>query len=791
LLKIWTSADTPTVTKTIGKSLKAMKPNIPDHQFLKWGEHQEPPVPGEGEVVMVCGTKALDKLQKAGLAPKNRTVNSMRETPIKRGLGHYLVTFDPNVVNSEPEQGQVIDWDVRLATRLMRTGGMAPTVGKYQWVNDFAPVINYIEQQFTETGRAVPVTMDLETHGLYPYYPDKDIVSISFTAEPGTAHVLYVGPQTHPIELDADVCLFDQIQWLLTSPLVKLRLANGKFDMIWVAEKWGIECTNFTLDTLLVGSLLDENRSNSLNLHAKIFTDMGGYDDAFNAKVDKSRFDLIVPDEQFLTYAGGDTDACLRSSDVLIDQLACEPQLMQFYVTILHPAARAFEKIERRGVLVDPQKMAVLADDLKKEIAENQKLALDLLPYRLKAKHRDKIDEQLYNGKNPLTAAILKDYFFSPAGLNLKPILTTPKSGEPSTAKSHLKMFGDNPQAAQMVSILSAKDSAEKTLSTFVEGFLKHLRPDMRLHPSFMLFHGAMYNDDDEGSGSTTGRLSAKDPAFQTIPKKTKWAKRLRECYPAPEGKVILQIDYSQGELKIVACLAPEPTMLASYEQGLDLHAVTGAKLAQVDLATFLTWKDNDDDALAALFEKHRGNAKPANFGLLYGQMAEGFRQYAWSNYGIKLTIKEAEQMRDAFFELYPGLLNYHQNMRTFMHANECVVSPLGRIRHLPTIKSWDMKVRSAAERQGINAPVQADMMIWAIALIEDAGIDVEIVGTIHDAFMAYVDEDKVQQVAAQISEIMSSLPFDVFGWKPQLKFTADAEAGPNLASLKKLKIAA
>jgi hypothetical protein len=97
------------------------------------------------------------------------------------------------------------------------------------------------------------------------------------------------------VALDPSTNLFDQITWLLTSPKVKLRGANLKFDLIWIAVKWGIECTNFKFDTLLVGTILDENRSNSLNLHAKVYTTIGGYDDSFNKTQDKGKMDKIAP----------------------------------------------------------------------------------------------------------------------------------------------------------------------------------------------------------------------------------------------------------------------------------------------------------------------------------------------------------------------------------------------------------------------------------------------------------------------------------------------------------------
>ena len=173
----------------------------------------------------------------------------------------------------------------------------------------------------------------------------------------------------------------------------------------------------------------------------------------------------------------------------------------------------------------------------------------------------------------------------------------------------------------------------------------------------------------------------------------------------------------------------------------------------------------------------------------------DGFMAYAWANYGIRLTYAEAEQLRNAFFELYSGLLDYHDRQRETVRLTEMVRSPLGRIRHLPMIRSWDRQVKSKAERQAINAPIQSclsDMMLWAIALIDQAypGGEIEVVGMIHDALIAYVPEQDAAQWGGRAAEIMSNLPFHEVGWKPQLKFTVDVEAGPNLAKLEKLKIA-
>lgn len=797
MIGIWTTAQTPLISDTFGRMLKSFRPNVPQHFFVPFNDTIPPPKPNTGGVVLVCGSKPLTMLQKAGLAPKGRTITSLREKPIKSPEGgSYLVTWDPASIANDPPNFDVIQWDLRLADRLVRTGSTEVSAGDCKWVSNFDELIAGISAEYAKTKKPVEVAVDTETMGFYPWYPDKDIVSISFTHKRGEAHVLYLGdlpgaprPEHHEVG-----GVWSQVNWLLTSPIVRIRASNGKYDMIWIAEKWGIECTNFKFDNMLVGSLLDENRSNSLNLHAKLFTPYGGYDDQFNHTQDKGAMETIPP-EKLLPYAGGDTIAAQDVADLLKAELLEDDDLTNFYVTVLHPAARAFEKVERRGIVIDQQKFAVLGDDLRKAINTQQAVALDVLPQKMRIKYKDRIENQIAQGKNPLLPSILQEFFFTPHGLNLKPYEVTAKTQEPSMKKSHLRQFIHVPAAKAMVEALTEMDSASKTLSTFVDGFLKHLRPDGRLHPTYFLAHGAFDGYDDDDAGTVTGRLSAKDPAAQTVPKKTKWAKRLRECYPAPKGKAVISCDFEQGELKVVACVAEEKTMLKAYEDGLDLHALTGAQMAQVDIKEFLTWKNHPlDKELAAAFEKHRSSAKPCNFGLLYGMSAEGFQAYAWASYGLKLTIEEATDMRNAFFMLYPGLLDYHETMRELVRMHAAVRTPLGRIRHLPTIKSWDRSVRSAAERQAINSPIQGcltDMMIWAIALLEDAypGGELEIVAMIHDALIAYVPAGEELLWAHRITEVMSTLPFAKLGWKPQLKFTADAEAGPDLAHMQKLKL--
>lgn len=276
-----------------------------------------------------------------------------------------------------------------------------------------------------------------------------------------------------------------------------------------------------------------------------------------------------------------------------------------------------------------------------------------------------------------------------------------------------------------------------------------------------------------------------------TLPKKTKYAKRLREAFVAPPGMAFLQVDFDQGELKITACYAPEPNMLEAYSTGKDLHCVTAARINGFEYDEFRALETIDPHK----YELMRGAAKPANFGLLYGMGAEGFQTYAWKGYGVKFTLDQAVAIREGFFNAYPGLVPWHECMKREVRRHGLVRSPLGRVRHLPLVWSKDGEARSGAERQAINFPIQSaltDLMIWGVAVLSDAYPDLEIVCTTHDSLWAYVPLDEVATWVARIKEVLENLPIEqVFGWTPDLVFTVSSEVGPTLAQVKKFKLAA
>jgi len=622
------------------------------------------------------------------------------------------------------------------------------------------------------------VALDLETLGLDYHDPNAYIITVQITYKQGHSSVVYFDSRENSLTFNGYAELWYHLNFFMTSPKVSLRGANLKYDRNWLSVFWGLtECTTFKFDTLLVGSLLNENRSNSLNTHTKVYVpSLGGYDDSFNIKFDKSRMDL-VPKKELLPYAGGDTDACYQVAQAQLKDLTSDGKLTRFYREILHPAAMAYERVEQVGWCVDRDYYEFLKEELEFEIDGLVKAAKEIVGGRIIVKHTDP-----HGNLNITKASLLVDYMFSSMGLRLKPIMKTGKTKQPSATMEHMLMFQDNPKAAPFVALLKAYASAIKTYNTYVVGFLKCIRSDGRFHPTYFLFAG---DDMGQGGGTNTGRISVKNPPIQTVPKHTSWAKRLRKAFIAPPGMLVLSNDFSQGELKIAACVANEDNMIKVYKQGIDLHAVTAAALSGYELDAFLALKKTSPD----LYEGLRFLGKAGNFGLIYGMGVSGFQSYALTTYKLAMTMVQAGERHAGFFKLYPKLVSWHNSSKNTARVYGMVRSKLGRVRHLPLITSPVPEVRSKAERQSINAPVQgtlSDMALWATAILEKRGVTqvAPVFGMVHDQLLSYIPEDFVDKHVAIRKEVMENLPFEKVGWEPQLKFTVDSQVGPNLGQL-------
>jgi DNA polymerase-1 len=288
-------------------------------------------------------------------------------------------------------------------------------------------------------------------------------------------------------------------------------------------------------------------------------------------------------------------------------------------------------------------------------------------------------------------------------------------------------------------------------MNTYLLPWTMKIDRNHRLHATYKIY------------GAATGRLSGD---LQQIPRDS----FVRSVVGAPPGWRFVNADYSQIELRIAAHIANEPNMKKAYQLGQDLHMITAMRM---------TGKSVDQ-----VGKEERKKAKPVNFGFLYGMYPKKFQNYAAKNYGVDFTMGECEVARERYFETFPGLLKWHSRVKRVVNDRHYVISPFGRIRHLPDILSSDRGVQMEAERQAINSPVQgtaSDIMLFSMVHLakELNPRDAAMVMTLHDGIGFEIREEKVEHYMPIIKEVMETLPLKkTFGFELDVPIVADVEDG-------------
>jgi DNA polymerase-1 len=273
-----------------------------------------------------------------------------------------------------------------------------------------------------------------------------------------------------------------------------------------------------------------------------------------------------------------------------------------------------------------------------------------------------------------------------------------------------------------------------KLKSTYLDALPMQVNPTTgRVHTS--------YNQ----TGSVTGRIASSEPNLQNIPIRTEIGRQVRKAFLASAGHVLLSVDYSQIELRIVAHMANDEAMKAAFHAGQDIHATTAAAIYGVPLERV----DKDQ----------RRRAKSINFGLIYGMSAFGLTRAS------DLTLAEAEDFMSAYFRQFPGVKNYLDGMRRLAAEQGYVETLLGRRRYFPNLKTQtDRNIRNREEREAINAPIQgtaADIMKVAMlrlpAALLQAGLSARMILQVHDELVLECPEAELARTAQVVRDIMES----------------------------------
>lgn len=307
------------------------------------------------------------------------------------------------------------------------------------------------------------------------------------------------------------------------------------------------------------------------------------------------------------------------------------------------------------------------------------------------------------------------------------------KGGQPQVNQSQLEEWSKEGKH-EILDVLLRYNKLIKQLQ-FVNLWEELSQYDGKLHPSFNIT-------------ADTGRTTCKNPNIQNVPQESS----LRNVITCPKGRKFIEVDMSQAELRVASIFSEDENMIHAYQSGSDLHQKT---------MELIKGGKKPKDAQEA--KRWRTESKSCNFGLLYGMSAKTYQEYA-KGYGMNITLEEAEDIREAFFESYPKLLDMHKKFVEYAKKYGYTYSPIGRKRFLPNLQSRNWKDVSEAERQAINTPVQgfaSDLVISALAdILEDESLDkskYKIIGSIHDAILVEADEDVAEEYAKKVKEHMEN----------------------------------
>ncbi len=413
--------------------------------------------------------------------------------------------------------------------------------------------------------------------------------------------------------------------------------------------------------------------------------------------------------EQACPYAAEDADVTLRLHQKLWPQLKQSESLRRVYEEIEMPLIRVLSQIERNGVLVDEQMLHRQGQELAAEIEALEKRAYEIA------------GEEFNLGSPKQIQAVL----FDKLGL---PVLKKTPKGQPSTAEEVLQELAlDYP----LPKLILEHRSFSKLKSTYIDRLPEQINPRTgRVHTSY---HQAV---------TATGRLSSSNPNLQNIPVRTAQGRRIRQAFVAPEGHVIVAADYSQIELRIMAHLSADKRLLQAFAEGRDIHAATAAEVFGVE-----------PDKVS---KEQRRSAKAINFGLIYGMSAFGLARQ------LGIERGQAQAYVDLYFQRYPGVKKFMDDIRAQAHDRGFVETVYGRRLYLPEINSKNAMRRQYAERTAINAPMQgtaADIIKRAMIRIDEwmrrQQIAARMLMQVHDELVFEVEKHAVEDFVAGLNARM------------------------------------
>ncbi len=560
------------------------------------------------------------------------------------------------------------------------------------------------------------VCFDTETTSINPI--EAQLVGIAFSWEAGKGfYVPFPEDKTEAQEL------IEQLRPFFENENIEKIGQNLKYD-IKVLAKYNLEVKGKLFDTMLAHYLINPDMRHNMDVLAETYLNYTPISiETLIGKKGKNQLSMRdVPLDKQTEYAVEDADITLQLKEHFQNELG-EANTQKLFDEIEIPLLRVLASMELEGINLDKDFLGSLSEALTNDIA-----ALEKSIYEAAGEE--------FNIASPKQLGVI---LFEKMKLVDKPKKT--KTGQYSTAEDVLSYLAKDHEIIQ--NILDFR-GLSKLKSTYVDALPLQVEPTTgRVHTDYMQTVAA------------TGRLSSNNPNLQNIPIRTERGRQVRKAFiPRNDDYTLLAADYSQIELRIIAALSEEETMIEAFKNGEDIHASTASKVFNVPLTE--------------VTREQRSNAKTVNFGIIYGVSAFGLSNQT------NLSRSESKELIDTYYETYPKLKNYISKQVDFARDHGYVQTVLGRRRYLKDINSRNAVVRGAAERNAVNAPIQGSAAdIIKIAMINihekltEGNYKTKMLLQVHDelvfdVFKAELDSIKTLIKSEMESAYKLSVPLDV-----------------------------
>jgi len=515
-----------------------------------------------------------------------------------------------------------------------------------------------------------------------------------------------------PDQLDLQMVL-DRLKPILEDETVAKCGQNLKYD--WhVLQNHGISLKGIQFDTMIESYTFNSvaTRHNMDDLALKYLNHRTTHFEEIAGKGKKQLTFNQIEIKTAAPYAAEDADITLQLHKTLWQQLEAEPTLKKVFTDIEMPLLPVLAHMERNGVLLDTEMLAVQSKEITAKLAELEQKA-----------HLIAGEVFNLNSSKQLQVILFEN-------LELPIIKKTPK-GQPSTAEPVLAELAE--QGHEMPTLILEYRSLAKLKSTYTDSLPKQIDENTgRIHTSY------------QQAIASTGRLSSTEPNLQNIPIRSAEGRRIRQAFIARPGYQLVAADYSQIELRIMAHLSGDQGLLDAFSEGRDIHQATAAEIFGVTLEQVTT--------------DQRRSAKAVNFGLIYGMSAFGLAKQ------LNVSRGTAQEYINLYFARYPGVLQYMDSTKEQAKETGYVETLQGRRLYLPDINARNGQLRQYAERTAINAPMQgtaADIikiaMIKMEAWLNGCDLDLQMLMQVHDELVFEIADKDVEAAKAEIKTIMES----------------------------------